>query len=79
MDRMPECIHLGYASSQENRRAKADYYKARGEGSEGGRIGRKRSMYVSCRDAHLGWKPGDTLPHGAQVLPYEGPVPEVFR
>lgn len=75
----PQCVHLGYASSSRNRKAKADYYLARGEGSEGGRVGRKRSMYVDCRDAHLNWKPGDVLPHGARVLPYDGPVPEVFR
>lgn len=75
----PECVHLGYASSQEGRRAKHSYYVARGEGSEGGRIGRKRSTYLDCREAWGRWKPGDVLPHGAEVIEYTGPVPEVFR
>lgn len=79
MPRMPECVHMGYSSSQESRAAKAKYYIARGEGSEGGRLGRKRSMYNACRYAHLTWELGQELPHGAQVIPYSGPIPEVFR
>lgn len=74
----PECVHMGFSSSQESRAAKAKYYLARGEGAEGGRLGRKRSMYNACRYAHLTWEPGQELPHGAQVIPYSGPVPEVF-
>lgn len=76
---MPQCVHMGYASSSRSRNAKHDYYKARGEGSEGGRMGRKRSMYVECRDAYERWKPGDELPHGASVIGYNGVIPEVFR
>ncbi len=76
---MPQTVHMGYASSGANRAAKAEYYKARGEGQEGGRVGRKRQMYLQCRDAHLCWEPGHVLPGGAEVIPYDGPKPEVFR
>lgn len=79
MQGMPECIHMGFASSSKSRAAKASYYRARGEGSEGGRLGKKRTMYAECRDAHLNYRDGDTLPHGARVIPYTGCVPECFR
>ncbi|TXH16946.1 MAG: hypothetical protein E6R03_04685 [Hyphomicrobiaceae bacterium] len=75
---MPQCVHLGFASSVESRRAKHSYYVARGEGKEGGRMGQKRRMYVECREAYERWRPGDELPHGARVIGYDGPVPEVF-
>lgn len=79
MNRIPECVHLGYASSSRSRKAKHAYYKARGEGQEGGRLGRKRSMYLDCRDAYEKWVPGASLPHGASVIEYNGPIPEVFQ
>lgn len=75
----PQCVHLGYASAGTSRTAKHSYYIARGEGAEGGRIGQKRSMYVECREAWERWSPGDELPHGARLIPYDGPIPEVFR
>lgn len=75
---LPGCLHLGYASSVKSRQAKARYYVARGEGSEGGRLGATRSMYVMCREAWERWRPGMTLPYGAKVVQYSGDVPEVF-
>lgn len=74
-----ECVHTGYASDPDNRRAKHQYYKARGEGSEGGKLGRKRQMYVDCRREWETWVPGSKLSHGARVIPYTGPVPEALR
>lgn len=71
----PECIHLGYASSLKSRTAKHDYYRQRGEG---GTSDRKRSYYLDCRNAWEQYQPGDQLPHGAQVIPYNEPIPEVF-
>lgn len=71
---LPVCIHLGFASCLKNRIAKHRYYAARGEG----RVD-KRLWYVQCRAAFETWKRGDSLPHGAQVIPYDGPIPEVFR
>lgn len=70
---IPQCVHMGYASSLASREAKHAYYVARGEG-----IDTKRSMYVDCRTAFETWTPGDALPHGATVVPYTGPYPEVF-
>jgi hypothetical protein len=76
---MPQCIHLGFASNLANRQAKHEYYKHRGEGKEGGRLGRMRQMYVNCRRAYETWQPGDRLPHGARIIPYTGEIPEVFK
>lgn len=70
----PECVHLGYASGLEGRAAKHRYYQARGEGRTD-----RRGWYVKCRQAYEEWKPGDKLPHGAQVRAYDGPVPECFQ
>jgi hypothetical protein len=64
----PECVHLGFASGGKARAAKHRYYEARGES-------RTRAMYVECRRA---WERGQ-LPVGASVIPYTGPIPEVFR
>lgn len=75
----PQCVHMGYASSIRSRSAKHSYYVARGEGQELGRVGRRRRMYLDCRSAWENWKPGETLPHGAEIIEYKGPVPEVFR
>lgn len=75
----PTCVHLGFASPPASRMAKNRYYVNRGEGAEEGRrIRRTRSMYVDCRSAYESWHPGDPLPHGARVVPYDGPIPEVF-
>ncbi len=78
IDNMPECVHMGFASSLASRTAKSSYYVARGEGRESGRT-LNRQMYVDCRGAWTGWQPGVQLPHGAKVVPYTGPVPEVFQ
>lgn len=70
----PECVHMGFAASLQDRQRKSLYYQNRGEGARDG-----RSMYVECRAAWEDWKPGDDLPHGARVIAYEnGPVPECF-
>lgn len=71
---IPECIHLGFASSLINRAAKHRYYIDRGEGKVD-----KRSMYVDCRRAFEEWSPGTILPHKARVIKYTGEVPEVFN
>ena len=69
----PQCIHLGFASSQQNRVAKHRYYAARGEGSAD-----HRGWYVRSRTAFETWSPGDKLPRDARVVKYCGPVPECF-
>lgn len=70
----PQMIHLGYAASKGARLAKNRYYADRGE-----RVDPKRGWYVESRSAWEGWELGDKLPHDAEVIPYRGPVPEVFR
>jgi hypothetical protein len=71
---MPQCVHMGFASDPRLRKAKHQYYIARGEGKVD-----RRQMYVDCRAAFDSWEPGRPLPHNACVVPYNGPVPEVFR
>lgn len=73
MGRSPECVHMGFASGPLARASKHAYYIARGEGKDDG-----RQMYVDCRNAWGTWVPGGGLPHGARVVPYNGPVPECF-
>lgn len=70
----PQCVHTAFASDVESRKAKHRYYQRRGEGPQDG-----RQRYVDCRAAWETWEEGDELPQGARVLPYDGPVPEVFR
>lgn len=70
----PECVHLGFASDLTMRRAKHAYYVVRGEGRS-----RHYQMHVECRHAFETWEPGNSLPYGAQVVPYYGSVPEVFK
>lgn len=70
----PECIHMAFASSKKLREAKHRYYAARGEAAD-----RKRRWYVQSRESWSTWTPGATIPHGAEVVPYAGQVPEVFR
>lgn len=72
----PQCVHLGFARSLATREATNRFYVERGEGREpAGQF--NRQMYVDCRRAFC-----DTdapLPPGMQIVPYEGPVPEVFH
>ncbi|MCK9571485.1 glycosyltransferase [Candidatus Pacearchaeota archaeon] len=70
----PECAHLAFASINKIRAAKHRYYIARGEGLNDG-----RQMYVDCRAAFETWKPGKKLPHGASIIKYTGPIPEVLQ
>lgn len=69
----PYCIHMGFASMIQGRRAKHAYYIARGEDRN-----LTHRMYVDCRRAFEEWRPGIKLPHGAEVLPWYGDTPEVF-
>lgn len=73
-DDRPQCVHFGFASAARMRAAKNAYYVARGEGKTD-----RRAAYVTARAAFETWRPGDVLPDGAEVVPYAGPVPEVFR
>ncbi len=70
----PQCIHMGFASRLRERHAKHQYYVARGEGRTD-----HRQRYVDCRSAFETWEPGVVLPQGATLLPYYGPIPEVFK
>lgn len=70
----PQCIHLGFARQGEERLATNRYYQQRGEGIADG-----RQMYVDCRVAWENWQPGGKLPHGAEVVCYNGEIPEVYR
>lgn len=70
----PQCIHLGFARGAAEREATNRYYQQRGEGLRDG-----RASYVTCRRAWEYWKPDKRLPDGAQVLPYEGTIPECFN
>lgn len=75
--RWPQCVHFGFARDGEHRKRTNRYYQARGEGREPhGQF--NRQAYVDCRAAWETWKPGDELPHGAKLIPYDGPIPEVF-
>lgn len=71
---IPEMVHLGWAAWPETRKAKNLYYARRGE-----EVDPKRSWYVESRSAWEGWRKGRPLPHDAKVIPYNGPIPEVFR
>lgn len=70
----PEMIHMAFSSSMKSRAAKHAYYRARGEDRE-----RRRKWYCESRSAWESWREGDPLPHGAEVVPYDGPVPECFH
>lgn len=71
---LPYFVHMGFASNPENRRAKNEYYKARGEA-----VDDRRRWYTESRDCFNTWRPGDRLPRGAEVVPYTGIIPECFR
>lgn len=70
----PAFIHMGFACNPEIRAAKNRYYVHRGEGKND-----HRQWYVDSRKCFETWKPGDTLPRGAKVIIYTGPIPEVFQ
>lgn len=70
----PSTIHLGWAAELRRRAAKNRYYERRGES-----VDRKRSWYTESRAAWETWRPGDSLPRGARVVEYRGPIPEVFQ
>jgi len=70
----PYFVHMAFASRLADRQAKHRYYEERGEAKD-----RKRRWYTESRAAYETWQPGDSLPHGAKVIPYAGIVPEVFR
>lgn len=75
-----KCYHLGFSKCKQNMADKIQFYKNRGEGKEKNpQLRKRRQMYVDCRDAWFNWKPGNKLPHGAKVLPYNGPLPEVLQ
>jgi glycosyltransferase involved in cell wall biosynthesis len=69
----PFFIHMGFAAYPLYRKAKNNYYVARGEG-----VTDRRQWYTESRALWETWRPGDTLPRGAQVIPYTGPIPEAF-
>lgn len=71
---LPQCIHMGFASKGIYRNAKNRYYVERGEGRND-----HRQKYVDARNSFATWEPGYDLPHGCQVIPYDGPIPEVFQ
>jgi hypothetical protein len=70
---MPYWVHMGFACKKESRLAKNRFYEARGEGQTD-----FRGWYVESRAMWADWKPGDELPRGARVIPYDGVVPEAF-
>ena len=71
---IPQMVHMGYACTEVNRLAKNRYYASRGES-----VDRKRRWYVESRGAWLRWQPGEELSKGAKVVPYTGPIPEIFK
>lgn len=70
----PYFVHMAFASRLQDRAAKHRYYEARGEAKD-----RKRKWYTESRAAYETWQPGDELPNGAKVVPYDGLIPECFR
>lgn len=71
---VPQMVHMAFASSPKVRRAKHRYYEARGEARDP-----RRGWYTQSRKAWEEWVPGAALPRGAQVVPYDGPVPESLQ
>lgn len=71
----PQCIHMAFSSTLKARRAKHEYYIARGEGKADRRI-----RYVQSRRAWEYWDfDRPWLPMKARVVEYTGPIPEVFE
>lgn len=71
---MPQMVHMGFAAERRMRAAKNRYYAGRGEAHD-----KERRWYVKSRKYFETWRPRTSLPNGAKVIPYNGPVPEVFR
>lgn len=69
----PYFVHMGFAGSLKMRKAKNEYYRNRGEA-----VDPKRSWYTDSRACFESWKPGERLPKGAQVVEYDGEIPECF-
>lgn len=72
--RYPQFVHMGFAGKKEMRLAKNQYYVTRGEGRTD-----HRGRYVKSRAAFENWVLGQTLPNNDRVIPYKGPIPEVFQ
>jgi len=72
----PYYVHMAFTSNPVHRKAKHDYYVARGEGRTD-----HRQQYVDSRAAYLTWHPtcNPTLPMGARVVPYDGLIPEALQ
>jgi hypothetical protein len=70
----PQMYHLGFAASVKTRTAKNRYYEMRGEA-----VDVKRKWYCESRMAFEVWQPGDSLPHGAKVITWQGSIPECFK
>lgn len=70
----PHCFHMAFASNLQTRVAKHAYYATRGEA-----VDHRRCRYVASRKCFEDWRPGQRLPKGAEVRPYTGDIPEVFR
>ena len=68
----PCFVHMGFASKRLFRMAKNQYYSDRGELED-------TPDYVASRGAFNDWQVGDVLPNGDSVVPYKGPIPEVFE
>lgn len=70
----PQFIHMGFAVSDIGKRiAKNNYYCQRGES-----VDNRRKWYTKSRECFATWKPNDILPNGAEVIAYNGPIPEIF-
>lgn len=70
----PQMLHMGFASKARTRLAKNRYYADRGESTDP-----LRSWHVEARAEWEAWTPGKQLLRGGVVVPYYGPIPEVFR
>jgi len=70
----PQMIHMGFAACKQMRLAKNRYYEERGEKQDP-----KRVKYTKARRAWMDWTPMKELPFGGKVIPYTGPIPEVFQ
>lgn len=69
----PRCVHMAFASEAVKRYAKHAYYEKRGE-----RTDPSRARYCAQRRLFSCWYPDDPLPHGVEVIHYDGPIPEAF-
>ena len=73
------CVHTGFVKKIENQKDKNDFYVGRGEGRESDpALRQRRQMYIDCRRAYETWDGKVSLPHGAYLIPYSDPLPEVL-